>query len=55
MTEYANPAFGQNVHLPRFQLHARELDWIESIECQREICAIRKRLTKLPYKRIRMI
>ena len=50
-----NPAletntYGQEMGLPGFKLHPELLEWIEAIDCQREICAIRKRMSPLKKK-----
>lgn len=47
--------YGQEMHLANFKLYPDLLVWIQSIECHREICAIRKRseaLRKIPHSQM---
>jgi hypothetical protein len=42
--------YGQEMHMPGFEIDEGIMKWVASIECQRELCAIRKRFEELPMK-----
>jgi hypothetical protein len=45
-TEITKNVYGQEAS-PRLRLYADVLEWVQTIDCDREICAIRKRMKKL--------
>jgi hypothetical protein len=48
---WADESYGQKMFVP-FTLRANLLEWVQTVDCDREICAIRKRTQPLQKKRL---
>jgi hypothetical protein len=53
--DLATNTYGQVLMQPHFKLREEILEWVASVDCQREVCAIRKRLkplAKAPHRKM---